>query len=175
MPARLQNLGQRERVLAIVFVVVGVFAIAFLLLSGGGGEKFPPIVTPSITGAPSPSATATSPPETGEAFEGKDPFQPLVITAPAVSGTPTPTPTGSSTGVNGGGTTNPAVTVTLLDVRTIDGERKATVQVEDKEYTVGVGETFASNFRVVSLSSKCGTFVFGDVRFSLCIGQEVNK
>jgi hypothetical protein len=67
------------------------------------------------------------------------------------------------------------MTVTLLDVRKVGGKLVATVEVDGKDYNVSAGQTFATNFRVISLSSSCGTFVFGDERFSLCIGQEVRK
>jgi hypothetical protein len=177
-PARLRNLGPRERAIAIILGIIVLLAVVFLLLSGGGEEEIPGAGSnPVVRGTPSPTAVATPPPETGQAFEGKDPFQPIVVAEPTPTGTesPTPTPTGSQTGVNGGGTTNPAMTVTLLDIRKQDGELVATVEVEDKQYNVSEGDTFAGNFRVISLSSSCGTFVFGDERFSLCIGQEVHK
>jgi hypothetical protein len=176
MPARLRNMGPRERALAIILGVVGLLAVLFVLLSGGGGE------TPSVTPhrprtSPTPSTAQTSPPETGQAFEGKDPFQPLVVPAPATSGSqaPAPTPTGSETGVTGGSNTGSATTVTLVDIRKLDGVLKATVNVDGKDYTVAEGATFAGNFKLISLNSSCGTFVFGDERFSLCIGQEVQK
>jgi hypothetical protein len=184
MPARLRNLAPRERALAIILAIIVVLAVLFLLLSGGGGETNPPtssgpVVNPSSSVSPVP----TSPPETGQAFEGKDPFQPLVVAvAPGPAGSPAggpvPSPTGSITGVNGssGGTgSTPATTVTLLDIRKQGGKLVATVEVDGKDYTASAGQTFATNFRVISLSSSCGTFVFGDERFSLCIGQQVNK
>jgi len=179
VPARLRNLAPRERALAIILAIIVVLAVLFVLLSGGGGS-IPPISSgPILHPSSSSSATPTSPPETGQAFEGKDPFQPLVVAAaPGPSGSPAPTPTGSITGVNGnngGGGSTPATTVTLLDIRKQGGKLVATVEVNGKDYTASEGQTFATNFRVVSLSSSCGTFVFGDERFSLCIGQQVNK
>ncbi|HLW18361.1 MAG TPA: hypothetical protein VKV69_13485, partial [Actinomycetota bacterium] len=142
---------------------------------GGGaieGVNSPPVTRTS----PTPTITSTTPPETGQAFEGKDPFQPLVVAVPAgPSGSPTPTPTGSITGVNGGNNSSSAVTVTLIDIRKTSGKLVATVDVNGKDYNASEGQTFATNFQVLSLSSSCGTFVFGDERFSLCIGQQVNK
>jgi hypothetical protein len=175
VPARLRNMGRRERTLAIVLTALVVLAILFLLLSGGGGTIEPVTSGPVVRTSPTPSVGTTTPPETGQAFEGKDPFQPLVVVAPPVaSGSPTPTPTGSLTGVGGGGSGS-ATTVTLLDVRKVGGKQVATVEVDGKDYNVSAGQTFATNFRVISLSSSCGTFAFGDERFSLCIGQQVNK
>ena len=176
LPARLRNMAPRERALAIVLAVLVVIAVLFLLLSGGGGTT-PFDTGPAITPRPTSSPVPTTPPETGQAFEGKDPFQPLVSAVgpgPGPSGSPVPTPTGSITGVGGGGSGS-ATTVTLLDVRKVGGKQVATVEVNGKDYNVSEGQTFASNFRVISLSSSCGTFAFGDERFSLCIGQQVNK
>ena len=173
---RIRTMGRREKTLAGVFAGMLVLAILFLLLSGGGGTIEGVNSGPVVHTSPSPTLTP-GPPQTGQVFEGKDPFQPLVVSAPggSTTGSPAPTPTGSITGVNGGGNTNTAVTVTLIDIRKQGGTLKATVDVNGKDYTAGVGETFAQNFRVLDLSSKCGTFVFGDERFSLCIGQEINK
>ena len=185
-------MGPRERALAIVLGIIVLLVVVFLLLSGGGGT-IEGVTSPPVTvRSPSPSATASTLPETGQTFEGKDPFQPLVVSAPAGStggttgsstggttggstGSPAPQPTGSITGVNGGNSGTPSTTVTLIDIRKVNGKLVATVDVNGKDYTAGVGQTFAQNFRVVSLTSSCGTFVFGDERFSLCKGQEINK
>lgn len=68
------------------------------------------------------------------------------------------------------------MTVTLIDIRKgSNGKLTATVDVNGKDFTASAGETFDSNFVVISLNSSCGTFTFGDERFSLCVGQEVRK
>jgi hypothetical protein len=176
LPARIRNMGRREKTLAGVLGGMAIIAVIFVLMSGGGGTIEGVSSNPLVRATPTPTVTSTAPPETGQAFEGKDPFQPLVVAVPpAPSGSPTPTPTGSVTGVNGGNNNSSAVTVTLLDVRKQGGKLVATVDVNSKDYNVSQGQTFANDFRVLSLSSSCGTFVFGDERFSLCIGQQVNK
>jgi hypothetical protein len=184
---RFRNMGKRERTLAVVLAGLVILAVLFLLLSGGGGGGIEGVNSPPVVRtSPTPTVATTAPPETGQAFEGKDPFQPLVVAAPAGSttggittgttgSTPTPAPTGSITGVNGGGSVEPAMTVTLVDIRKASGKLVATVDVNGTDYNASVGQTFAQNFRVIELSSSCGTFVFGDERFSLCIGQEVRK
>ncbi|MGZ4212948.1 MAG: hypothetical protein ACXVQV_06905 [Actinomycetota bacterium] len=176
LPARLRNLDPRQRLLLFVLAIVAVAAVLFLLLSGGGGGIEGVNTTPVVRNpSASPSPTVSSPPETGQAFEGKDPFQPLVVAvAPGPSGTPAPAPTGSVAPVGGGGS-GTATTVTLIDIRKQNGKLEATLDVNGKDYTAAAGETFAGSFRVVSLNSSCGTFVFGDERFSLCVGQEVRK
>jgi hypothetical protein len=178
LTARLRGMGRRDKTLVGVLGGLVVLAIAFVLLTGGGGGTIEGVTSPPVTRpSASPTVTATTPPETAQAFEGKDPFQPLVVVAPATSPgvTPSPTPTGSITGVNGGNNTTSAVTVTLLDIRKQGSKLVATVEVNGKDYNASEGQTFDSNFQVIDLSSSCGTFVFGDERFSLCIGQQVNK
>src|SRR5207302_3843734 len=83
LPARIRSMGRREKTLAAVLSGLAIIAVVFVLLSGGGstieGVTSNPIVRPST----SPTITASTPPETGQAFEGKDPFQPLVVAVPA--------------------------------------------------------------------------------------------
>ena len=70
----------------------------------------------------------------------------------------------------------PGTSVALLDVfQQGDGTPMAKVQVGSTVYTVGVGDVFASSYRVVSLNAPCGQFLFGDAPFKLCEGEEVIK
>jgi hypothetical protein len=41
--------------------------------------------------------------------------------------------------------------------------------------TFTAGQTFATSYKVVSLSGTCGQFLFGDSPFSLCEGEQVIK
>lgn len=172
----LEGRSQRERVMLLGLGALAVLLLAFLLLKvlgGGGGDEaldtpLPPVVSRSPS--PTPTGTATRPPlpVTDAAF-GRDPFQPLVSDAPpGGGGTPTPSP-----GPNGGSSTSRRVT--LVDIFNSGGERRATVSVDGTEFTVAEGETFDTSFRLQSLTARCGTFIFGDERFTLCLGQQVNK
>jgi hypothetical protein len=170
---RWQRLQPRERALIIIVGAIALLAIVYLLfLSGGGGsepEAFP-TSTPSIISTASASPTPTAPPETFEVFEGKDPFRALV----AAGGGIQPTPGGtSSPGPSGG--TSASQRVTLVDISGSGSNRTATVEVDSTEYKVQEGDTFAGSYRVKDLSATCGTFVFGDETFTLCVGQEVLK
>ncbi len=177
----LGGMSPRLRSILVLGVVLAVMMLAFMLLSAGSGDEFEAF--PTSTATPRPRVTPTqsfSPdpaPQTDESFEGKDPFEPLVV-VPTDGGTgsdpgtePGPTPT-STTGTNDGGE---SVRVTLEDVFDQDGTRFATVSVDGDQFTVSEGDTFASNFRLLDLRADCGTFVFGDERFTLCLGQEVRK
>lgn len=87
---------------------------------------------------------------------------------------------GTTTGGSTGGTsTEPrrGARVALLDVFAEGGKIVANVRVNDTVYKVSDGQTFATSFKVVSLSQAddCGRFVFGDDAFRLCKGEESLK
>lgn len=172
-----RRLQPRERTMLIVLGAVGVLAVGFLLLNvlGGGKEEdttTAPTRAPRARASATPTPTETPPPETDEAFEGRDPFQPLVVPAgPEGEESPPPGDTSEPVGDEDGETRR----VRLLDVFEDDGDLLATVEVGGDQFTVAEGETFAESFRLLDLTEECGQFVFGDERFTLCIGQEVRK
>lgn len=65
----------------------------------------------------------------------------------------------------------------LLDVFTEGDRVVANVRVNDTVSKVAAGDSFASNFKVVSLDTadRCGRFLFGDDQFRLCKGEELLK
>ncbi len=95
----------------------------------------------------------------------RDPFRPL-ITEEVVD-----------TGDGGGDGFDPTGTpVSLISITTLgDGSRQAVVRVAGTDYTVGVGETFAGSYQVVTLTDTGGTFLFGDSPFALAVGEEILK
>lgn len=179
--------NRRALIAAGAALVVGLAVVVGASLSGGDAPVVADRAAPRAlaTASPSPSVFAaqspTPVPLTAESFEGKDPFQPLVqaTSTPTPGATSTPTPGTTSTPTPGATavptSSGQARRVTLVDIFTSDGDQVATVRVDDFEYSVAAGETFADNFKLLSLTSRCGTFVFGDERFTLCIGQEVRK
>ena len=185
---RWQRLQPRERALIIIVGIVALLAVVYLLfLSGGGGDDdlegfptTPPQPTTTARPTATPTVTPTAVPESFEVFEGKDPFRPLIVTGP-IGGAPVPGASpetsgggpGGSPGTSGGATGSQRVT--LVDISGSGRGRTATVQVDSTEYRVREGETFAGSYRVKDLTAECGTFVFGDESFTLCVGQEVLK
>ena len=135
--------------------------------------------------------------ETFQIYELKNPFLPLVserggsssvqVTPGGSSGAPVtraPEPgssapsAGPGSGSASGGAVEPnkGTRVAMLEAPFTDGGRLvANVKVGSTVYKVGAGDAFANSFKVVSLDGSCGTFLFGDSRFSLCAGQEVLK
>jgi hypothetical protein len=67
--------------------------------------------------------------------------------------------------------------VALLDVFAENGRTVANVRVNDTVSKVAAGDTFATNFKAVSLdpAQRCGRFLFGDDQFRICKGEEVLK
>jgi hypothetical protein len=192
--------GERRRliVLGSIAGVLVVVLIAKLVLFSGGGSNTTisslsvPTQSTSTGAATSttttPSSRSTRTPATFDVFATKNPFEPVIIVTPTSGGTGSTTPTtpGTTPGTGTGGTTPttqppsnepaPGTSVALLDVfQQGDGTPMAKVQVGSTVYTVGVGDVFASSYRVVSLNAPCGQFLFGDAPFKLCEGEEVIK
>ncbi|MDQ1466099.1 MAG: hypothetical protein QOH10_514 [Actinomycetota bacterium] len=191
--------GERRR-LIVLSGIAGFFVLVLvskLVLFGGGGGShatqstlpLPSVAAGGVTTTTAPSSRSTRTPATFDVFATKNPFEPVIIVTPPQT-TPTgPTlPTFSSTPTTRGGTGGPTTTtvpsnepapgtsVALLDVfQQADGTPMAKVQVSNTVYTVGVGDVFATSYRVVSLNAPCGQFLFADAPFKLCEGEEVIK
>ena len=85
--------------------------------------------------------------------------------------------TGSTSGGSGSVSPRRSDRVTLLDVFVEQGRVVANVRVNDTVHKVGAGDTFATSYKVLSLSqaSECGRFAFGDDTFQLCRGEQALK
>lgn len=174
------KIGKRERVILIVVGVAVVLGVAFMML-GGGSDSAVVDVSSAPRVAPGTRPTSSPPPvEAGDSFDtggAKDPFEPPGGFAVAQS------PGGSPGGAQGSGSPTPQATggvpgrsrVALLDIYTQGGTRFASVQVDGEIHNVKQGDTFSSTYRVVTITDSCATFVQGDERFTLCIGQQVYK
>jgi hypothetical protein len=189
---------RRVSPLLIVLLAIVVLAALWFLVIGpllpddedvGVPEAIPTPVEESPRPEPSPTR---APPETFEVFESKDPFRPLVV-AEAEQGATVTAGTGAAPGTAPDGTASdgaapppgqgaggaPAPSggqrVALLDVLEENGEARAQVKVGSTVFTVSPGEVFADNFKLVSISGSCATFLHGDDKFTLCEGEEVIK
>lgn len=148
------------------------------VVGGGGGGGSATGGATTVGGSASGTATggsSTAGGSTGGATGGR-----TGTTTTGGSGT-----TGSGTGTSGGtatttgGSTSPRRSdrVTLLDVFAEQGRVVANVRVNDTVHKVAVGETFATSYKVLSLSQAddCGRFAFGDDTFRLCRGEQTLK
>lgn len=158
---------------AIAILMIGV------AVAGAWMFVAPSVFGPSESVLDGPLAESTlAAPATAELVEGvkvlssfqvsqpRDPFRPLITEESGTTGTGT----GTGNGFEPSGTR-----VTLVEIRDVSGVLRATVKVDGTEYDVGVGDTFAGNFKVVSLDSDSGVFLYGDNAFELSEGQEILK
>ncbi len=59
-----------------------------------------------------------------------------------------------------------------MDIFEQGGEQLVQVEIDGETFTVGEGEQFADNFRLVSVQGTCANMLFGDESFTLCEGGE---
>lgn len=166
-------------------------AVAVLMLAAAAALTW--MVLSSGILSPAPAAAADSPPESQAAAAGvevqaaapsaivtggfqvsqpRDPFRPLITEDSPVAGQPG---VGGTGGTSDGGFNPAGTVVTLEEIRDVSGIMRATVVVNGVSYDVGVGETFASSYKVISLEATKGVFMFGDSAFELAVGQEILK
>ncbi|MDQ3986402.1 MAG: hypothetical protein M3280_07890 [Actinomycetota bacterium] len=186
------------QVALIVGGAIVLLALFWFLFLRGGGDDAPegpisvpqpaqPTVTP--TAEPTTQAPGDRPPvETFEVFAPRDPFEPLIdLTEGGGQDTGEDAEDGGED-VDGdgdvdeedGAPTEPDDGAERVEGHTVklvatleDGTVQ--IQVDDTVYTVEEGETFAENFKLVSISGECATVLFGDDQFSICEGEEILK
>ena len=183
-----------RRTLRIGGIVAGVLVVGLVLfnvLSGGGGTEtaLPPTAPRSATPTSTPTVAPTATPTPVAVFTGRDPFStpPQFLVATATSGTgsssgsssvsgsssSTSTPTSATPTQPGGGSSANlgGHSVVLLDTFRVSGTDRAQVEIDGVVYNVAIGERFGpgNRFELRSVSGNCGTFVFGDESFTLCI------
>src|SRR5918996_1628271 len=133
-----------------------------------GGEPTRRIDLPSpgeiTTGAGAPKGSAKSgkvaaaPIETYKVFAPKDPFDPLVESQPART----------SAGAKGaGGEVSRAGNHTVKLAGIIDSS-SVRITVDGSEYVVGLDETFAESFKVLTIGPRCVSLLHGDEQIALC-------
>jgi hypothetical protein len=142
------------------------------------------IVVPT-TGAPAPVLGAPAPaPVSGEPAPAPAPVFGAPAPAP-VFGAPAPAPVpGAPAPAPAFGAPTPAAEprsgqrVALLEVFVdAEGVTVASIRVNDTVYEVAEGASFATSYKVVTLSvaDGCGQLLYGDDRFRLCEGEELLK
>ncbi len=163
-----------------VLMLIAAAALSWMVVTSGVLSP-----APAIADAPSAAPAAAVEVETAVAqpsavisggfqvSQPRDPFRPLITEQSPVAGQPG---TGGTGGTGSGGGFNPAGnTITLQEIRDVTGVMRATVIVNGVSYDVGVGETFAGSYKVISLSETKGVFTFGDNAFELTVGQQILK
>jgi hypothetical protein len=177
--------------------VASVWLMASAGVFTGGGAGLPGAPAAVVTIASARAGSVSVAPGL-QVAQPRDPFEPLITTpgggdggettTTGAGGTTTTGAGGTTTTVAGGTTTTGAGTTTttqgdgpdgirvkLLEVRNEASGRVAVVEVDGIAYTVKVGDTFATTFKVVSLTNNGGVFTYGDSAFSLAVGQSILK
>ena len=159
---------------SIAILLVGLaVAVAWLLIGPGLlGRGSSPVLTGPIAQVQTVDPEAATPAllpgvkavSSVQVSQPRDPFRPLITETAVVEPGGTP---------GGGGTSGQ--TVRLLAIEDVAGVLRATVEVGGVTYDVGVGETFAIDYQVVSLDGDSGVFLFRDNAFELSVGQSILK
>jgi hypothetical protein len=189
-----------RRMIAVVvaFVVLLLVTLSFLVLRDGSPEADETAApapqeaqAPAPEPAPKDDKPATrpgggGPVETFQVFAPRDPFEPLVSPdsggEAADTGATVDTGGGVITNSDGNGAGDVSAgstvgghTVSVVDVFSARGSRRAQVEVDGTVYKVNEGETFADNFKLLSASGECANMLFGDDQFTLCEGEQILK
>ena len=162
--------------LAVVLLLTAVAAVVIVATSGvlwAGTEESTP-----LTGLAAPieaeerAASPVGVVESLQLSQPRDPFRPLITEDSPIAGQPG---VGGEPGDAGDSFDPTGTTITLQEINDVSGELKATITVNGTTYTVGVGDTFAEVYKVVSLTETKGVFMFGDTAFELSVGQQILK
>jgi hypothetical protein len=100
----------------------------------------------------------------------RDPFRPLIT-----ADSPVVNPPGTGGDPGAGGFDPDLTTITLNEIREVGGVLRASITVNGITYDVGVGETFAGSFKVISLTEDEMVYSFGDAVRTLTVGQQILK
>lgn len=183
-------IGSKRTILSVIAslaLVAGAIAAVWLMSSAGllDAPEAPLAPAPAAEGDPAAApSTPFTPVGDGQGVsQPRDPFRPLILPPPTTepSDTTTTVPGETTTTVPGDTTTTTAsdtpdqIRIMLNEVRMEAGERVAVVTVDGVTYTVGVGDQFAGDFAVVSLTDTGGVFTYKGTAFTLAVGQSLLK
>ncbi|HEX8003949.1 MAG TPA: hypothetical protein VF519_14775 [Mycobacteriales bacterium] len=182
---------------ALVVALLGYFVVLPMLAGSDPVAeativrgKAPVTAKKPAAAKPAVKKPAAQPATYADTAARQDPFKPLVVepvVAPPVAGDPAAVPAGGTTGgTTTGGTTGGTTTggtsanvggqrVALVLVYAKDGKSYAQTKVGDTVFTPAVGEVFSGTYKLLAVSGKTATYLFGDEQFTLSEGQEVLK
>jgi hypothetical protein len=187
--------GSRRNLIVVGVAVAAAVAVAvwFLFLSGGGSAT-PTGAVPASTAKPNGAGNGATPKASTSAKpvksatstdKGRNPFTPL-LTEPTAQPSPTapvaaPSPSASTAAASPSASTSASVpaagnVVATVSLVKVDSKAKtATFNVDASGTTnkfsgVGVGDTFATFFKLYDLGSKCAQLQYGDQTGAACVG-----
>jgi hypothetical protein len=148
----------------------------------GTAKPAKPVTTPTSTST-APKQVSLVVPPTFEVFTANnDPFKPAFVpTSAATSGGGTTTNGGSenptSQATEASSTIKPGINVLYLaEITSTGGANHAIVYWNNVRYDVTEGKRIdESPWKLISLGSSSGTFLYGDVRVTLRVGEQLGK
>ena len=157
--------------LILAAVTVGLIAYALSLATPAApvATVVVPVTTPG-TGTGSTTPTAPLPPvpsiDNRDVFTPRNPF--IVIPPITIAVPPTDT-----SGTNKTTDTANAGTLTLTDIVTVDGVRKAVVKLNGVTYTLAAGQDVGtSNWSIVEVNATNVVALYGDEQVTISLGSK---
>jgi hypothetical protein len=132
--------------------------------------------TATTVGTTTPASATTTGTTTGTSTTGTTTAGTATGTTTTGTTTTGTTTTGTSTTgttTTASGTTVTTTKVSLVAVGTSNGKLRASTNVDGTLYKPAAGDTFAKTYKLLSVSGSCGTYLFGDQKFALCVGQYI--
>lgn len=157
-------------ILLVILAIVVVVVLGMLTVNAPAtGTAVTPGATPpaGVETSGSVEATAVTPPEVRpikniEVFSPRDPFEPVEF------------PRFASTDDEGG--SEERGVLSLIDIVTEDGVRKAVLRLDGVTYTVGAGQRLGETpWQVQSVGSTSVRMLYGDEGITLSLGQGISS
>jgi hypothetical protein len=169
-------------ILGVVLVSIAAAVAGLVISSGVLWDDAADVDLGALSDVGGVALDGLQPAAIASGFQGqpRDPFKPLIPSG-TTSSTSTTDGSGTTSSTTPGGTTSTtdfdpdSYRVSLVAIDEVAGTLRATVLVNGQTYNVGVGETFASVFKLVRITATNATFMFGDRAFVLAVGQEILK
>jgi hypothetical protein len=159
--------SKNGKLLTIISIVVVGFIIIFELYTILAPripsiEQNLPVATETQKKEPENKEGETVKQNTFEIYLIKDPFEPLVKSKSEGSG-------------NGSTSEESQSTLSLADIYTEDSTKYASINIGETNYKVKEGDTFATNYKVVTIGTDSVTLLYGDETINLEIGSSISK
>ena len=158
----------------ILAVTVGLIWYAMTLGNSSPVAPITTVVLPSVPtgGGTGSTTTTTAPPvvaiDNRDVFTPRNPFTVIPPIEIAVPVTDT-----SDNSDNNTTETADTTTLTLRDIVTVDGVRKAVVRLAGVNYTLAAGETVGSSqWSIVEVNTNNIVALYGDVRVTISLGSK---
>lgn len=176
--------GRIVLIAVAVVVVLAIFGVVAALVLFSVAAKAPvpqaPVTVSSVPAAAQTATASTSatptiegtrvvlPVTSKDVFKSRDPFEPVL--KPLVTTVPTTGPSNPGTGTTG------VNVMTLQDIATVNGVRKAILWWNGVTYEAGAGDVLENTpWQVVTVNEDSVDLLFGDVPVTLSVGEGLSE